>query len=100
MALKDDAELDLKELEGLLRRVMEEIHSAPDAVRYAMNQFIICVGGYVAPLTGLAITTGEEIGPVSAYLGDNNCEVFSAPDYIRKMQAKGVIGKKRKTVKC
>ena len=100
VALKDDADLDLQELKGLVRRVKKEIHQAPDAVRYAMNQFIICTGGYVAELTDLAIRTGEEIGPVSADLGNNSCEVFSAPDYIRKMQAKGVIGKKRKTVKC
>ena len=100
VALKEDADLDLAELKKLLQRVKKEIHKAPDAARYAMNHFVICVGGYVAPLTELAIKTGEEIGPVSADLGNNSCEVFSSPDYIRKMQDKGVIGKKRKTVKC
>jgi len=100
VALKEDADLDLAELKKLLQRVKKEIHKAPDATRYAMNNFVICVGGYVAPLTELAIKTGEEIGPVSADLGNNSCEVFSSPDYIRKMQDKGVIGKKRKTVKC
>lgn len=100
VALKEDADLDLGELKKLLQRVKKEIHQAPDAARYAMNNFVICVGGHVAPLTELAIKTGEEIGPVSADLGNNSCEVFSSPDYIRKMQDKGVIGKKRKTVKC
>ena len=100
VALKDDAELDLPELKRLLQRVKKDIHKAPDAARYAMNNFVICVGGYVAPLTELAIKTGEEIGPVSADVGDNSCEVFSSPDYIRKIQEKGTIGKKRKTVKC
>ena len=100
VALREDADLDLAELGRLLQRVKKEIHQAPDAVRYAMNNFVICLGGYVAPLTELAIRTGEEIGPVSADLGNNRCEVFSSPDYIRKMQDKGVIGKKRKTVKC
>ena len=100
VSLKDDAELDLAELKQLLRRVKKEIHRAPDAVRYAMNNFVISLGGYVAPLTELPIKTGEEIGPVSADLGNNRCEVFSSPDYIRKMQDRGVVGKKRKTVKC
>lgn len=100
VSLKADAELDLEELKQLLQRVKKEIHQAPDAARYAMNNFVICLGGYVAPLTELAIKTGEEIGPVSANLGNNSCEVFSSPDYIRKMQDKGVVGKKRKTVKC
>lgn len=100
VALKEDADLDLPELKRLLQRVKKEIHTAPDAVRYGMNNFIISVGSYVAPLTELALKTGEEIGPVSADLGNNSCDVFSAPDYIRKMQKKGMIGKKRKTVKC
>jgi 3-methyladenine DNA glycosylase AlkD len=100
VAIKEDADLDLPELKRLLLRVKQEIHTAPDAVRYGMNQFVICVGGYVAPLTELALKTGEEIGPVSADLGNNSCEVFSSPDYIRKIQEKGTIGKKRKTVKC
>lgn len=100
VALRNDADLDLAELKTLLQRVKKEIHKAPDAARYAMNNFVICVGGHVAPLTDLAIKTGEEIGPVSADLGNNSCEMFSSPDYIRKMRDKGLIGKKRKTVKC
>jgi len=100
VAIKDDAELDLPELKRLLSRVQKTIHKAPDAVRSAMNSFIITLGSYVNPLTELAIQTGEAIGPVTANLGNNNCQVFSAPDYIRKVQKRGTIGKKRKTAKC
>jgi hypothetical protein len=100
VAIKDDAELDLSELKRLLSRVQKTIHKAPDAMRSGMNSFIIAVGSYVKPLTELAIQTGEAIGPVTADLGNNNCQVFSAPDYIRKVQKRGTIGKKRKTAKC
>ncbi|HKQ38359.1 MAG TPA: DNA alkylation repair protein [Verrucomicrobiae bacterium] len=100
VALKDDAELDLVELKRLLQRVQKTIHKAPDAVRYAMNSFLIAVGSYVKALTDLAISTGETIGPVMADLGNNSCQVPFAPDYIRKVQSKGAIGKKRKRVKC
>jgi 3-methyladenine DNA glycosylase AlkD len=100
VALKDDAELDLLELKRLLQRVQKTIHKAPDAVRYTMNWFIIAVGGYVKSLTELAIQIGEKIGPVTADLGNNDCQVFFAPDYIHKVQKRGAIGKKRKTVKC
>lgn len=100
VALKDDSQLDLAELKRLLQRVQKTIHKAPDAVRYGMNNFIIAVGSYVKSLTDLAIRTGETIGPVTADLGNNNCQVFSSPDYIRKVQQSGAIGKKRKTVKC
>lgn len=100
VALKDDAHLDLVELKRLLQRVQKTIHKAPDAVRYAMNSFLIAVGSYVKALTDLAIDTAEKIGPVMADLGNNSCQIPSAPDYIRKVQARGSIGKKRKTVKC
>ncbi len=100
VALKDDSELDLPELKRLLQRVQKSIHKAPDAVRYHMNAFVIAVGSYVQPLTEFAIQIGEKIGLVAADLGENNCQVPFAPDYIRKVQKRGSIGKKRKTVKC
>ena len=100
VSIKPDAELDLSELMTLLSRVQKTIHKAPDAVRSAMNNFVIALGSYVKPLTELAIQTGEAIGPVKADLGNNNCQVFSSPDYIRKVQKRGTIGKKRKTAKC
>jgi 3-methyladenine DNA glycosylase AlkD len=100
VSIKPDAELDLAELKRLLQRVKKEIHEAPDAVRYQMNHFVIAVGGFVSSLTEYAIEIGEKIGPVTADLGNNSCEVFSAPDDIRKVQAHGTIGKKRKSAKC
>lgn len=100
VALKPDAEMDLSEIKGLLQRVKKTIHDAPDAVRYQMNGYVISVGAYVAPLTELAIETGEAVGVVTAHLGNNSCEVPYAPDYIRKIQERGTIGKKKKTVKC
>lgn len=100
VAIKDDAELDLPELKQLLQRVQKTIHQAPDAVRYEMNGFVIAVGSYVKSLTERAVRTGEQIGPVTADLGNNQCQIPFAPDYIRKVQKRGTIGKKRKTVKC
>jgi 3-methyladenine DNA glycosylase AlkD len=100
VSLKSDADLDLGELKHLLQRVRRTIHQAPDVVRYQMNSFVIVVGSYVQSLTDFAIRTGEEIGPVTADLGDNDCQVPHAPDYIRNVQQRGSVGKKRKTVKC
>jgi len=65
-----------------------------------MNFFLIAVGCYVSSLTKKAIALGKKIGPVTADLGDNDCQVPFAPDYIRKVQTRGSIGKKRKTAKC
>jgi len=100
VALKDDTELDLPEIKRLIQRVQKTIHQAPDAVRYQMNMFVISTGCYVKSLTDFAIRTGQAIGPVTADLGNNSCQLFFSPDYIRKVQKRGAIGKKRKTVKC
>jgi 3-methyladenine DNA glycosylase AlkD len=100
VSIKDDAGLDLPELKSLMQRVQRTIHQAPDAVRRPMNSFLIAVGSNVKPLTEFAVQTAEKIGPVTADLGDNDCKVPFAPDYIRKAQARGAIGKKRKSAKC
>jgi len=100
VAIKPDVQLDLATLQQLLQRVAQTIHQSPDLVRYQMNSFVIAVGSYVQPLTNLAIQTAEQIGPVMADLGNNACQVPFAPDYIRKVESRGAIGKKRKTAKC
>lgn len=100
VAIKDDAGLDLAELKRLLQRVQKTIHDAPNRVRYVMNSFVICVGSYVKPLSELALQTAAKIGPVSVDMGNTACKVPSAVEYIRKVEKRGTIGKKRKTVKC
>lgn len=100
VALKPDSELNIEELRGLLRRVQERIHHEPDDVRYCMNSFVIAVGSYVSSLTQEAIAVGTAIGSVTVDMGDTACKVPFIPDYIRKVEARGTIGKKRKTVRC
>lgn len=100
VSIKDDARLDLDEIKRLLVRVQRTIHAAPDLVRRQMNGFVIAVDCYVRTLTKLAIEIGEAIGPVTADVGDTACQVPFAPDYIRKVEKRGSIGKKRKSAKC
>lgn len=100
VAIKDDAQLDLSELKSLLQRVQKTIHDQPNYVRYVMNGFVIAAGSYVEALTDLALQTAAKIEPVNVDMGDTECKVPSAVEYIKKVQARGTIGKKRKTVKC
>jgi hypothetical protein len=100
VALKADDELDLRHLRLLIERVAQGIHQAQGPVAYAMNNFVISVGCYVKSLTAFAIGKAERIGTVTAGLGDNNCRIPYAPDYIRKVEKRGSIGRKRRTVKC
>ena len=100
VSVQDDRDLDVSELKELIHRVETTIHKAPDPVRYAMNGFLIAVGCFVKALTAIAKATGERIGPVTADLGNNACRIPFAPEYIRKVEKRGSIGRKRKTAKC
>jgi len=100
IAMKPDNELDIALIKKLMQRIIKEIHSAPNRVRYTMNGFVIGVGGHIKELTKEAIEVSKKIGDVYVDMGGTACKVPSAPDYIKKMEVKGYIGKKKKTVKC
>ena len=100
IAMKPDNELDIATIKKLLQRIVKEIHGAPNRVRYTMNGFVIGVGGYIKELTKDAIEISKKIGDVHVDMDGTACKVPSATDYIKTMEAKGYIGKKKKTVKC
>lgn len=100
LSLRPDAELDINNIRELMERVKNEIQTAPNRVRYTMNGFIIAAGSYIAALTAEAIQLGRMIGVISVDMNGTACKVPFSPDYILKVKEKGVIGKKKKTVKC
>lgn len=92
-SIYSDEKLDLAEYQRLLAEVESTIHAAKDAVRYQMNSFVISVGSYLCPLTDVAIETGNRIGRLKVDVGDTNCNVPFAPEYIEKVKARGNLGK-------
>jgi 3-methyladenine DNA glycosylase AlkD len=100
VAIKPDADLDLAEIEKLLARVQNEIGSAPNRVRYAMNAFVIAIGSFVAPLLAKAKATARAIGTTEVDMGDTDCKVPDPLAYIEKMEKAGRVGKKRKHAAC
>jgi len=100
VSVRPDDELDLAHLRGLLARVVETIDAAPDRARYAMNGFVIAVGGYVKPLLPLAKKTAKALGKVEVEMGDTACKVPLATEYLKKIEGLGRVGKKRRTAKC
>jgi hypothetical protein len=100
VSIRADADLDHAGLKRLLQRVQGTIHESPDPVRYHMNGFVIAVGSYVSPLTAAAVETGRAVGPVAVDMGNTACQTPFAPDYIRKVEQHGSLGKKRRSAKC
>ena len=100
VATKPDEELNLSEIKLLLKRVVNEIDTTDDRVRYPMNGFVIAVGAYVKPLLSHAKAAAKKIGTVAVDMGETACKVPLATDYIAKVESAGRVGKKRKTLKC
>lgn len=85
---------------SLLQTVKDKIHAAPNRVRYTMNGFVIAAGGYDAAMTPAALEVAAAIGKVQVEMGGTACKVPDATAYIRKMEEKGSIGKRRKSAIC
>jgi 3-methyladenine DNA glycosylase AlkD len=99
VGVKPDAELDHAALGKLLDRVAMTIHKQPDRVKYAMNGFVIALGGSVEGFYEMAVAAAKTIGKVDVDMGDTSCRVPDAVPYLAKMKARG-LGRKRKSAKC
>ncbi|TBX69921.1 DNA alkylation repair protein [Flavobacterium silvisoli] len=99
-ALKEDVELDLVVYKKLLHRAGAEIHSARNSEKQAMNSFIIAVGTYIVALNEEAKAVADSIGTVRADMNGTACKVPLASDYIQKAIDKGIVGRKKKKLKC
>ena len=99
-SITDDADLDIDVYQKLLKRIEQNIHKAPNRVRYTMNGFVIAVGSYIKSLTERASEAAGNIGKVSVDMGGTACKVPLAKDYIQKVIDKGYLGRKRKKARC
>ena len=96
---KDD-EFDREKLDAMLDTVEKTIHSCPDRVKYAMNNFVTTVGVSYLPLHEKAVSVAHAIGTVEIFRGKTKCSVPVAAVEIQKAAAKGRLGFKRKNVRC
>lgn len=100
VALKPDNELAIPSLKALLGRVEKTIHSSDNRIRHTMNGFIISVGSFVTTLTDDALATAKRIGTVTVDMNGTACKIPEAAAYIKKIKEKGILGRKKKMVKC
>ncbi len=100
VAITDDGALNINLLKTLLERIEQQVTKVPNRVKQTMNMCVISVGIYVAELNTLAKETAKRIGKVHVDVGDTDCKIPFATDYIAKAEAKGSIGKKKKMARC
>jgi 3-methyladenine DNA glycosylase AlkD len=99
-SVNQDKDLNIGAYSTLLDKAAAEVHTAQNRVRYTMNGFVIAVGSYIASLTDKSKTIAAKIGKVAVDVGGTACKVPLATEYIKKIETKGYIGKKRKTARC
>jgi 3-methyladenine DNA glycosylase AlkD len=100
VALKPDSELDMAAVRSLFARIVKDIHSSANRVKYTMNGFITAVGCYVPALTNEALATAKSIGTITIDMNGTACKIPEAQVYVDKLKARGKLGVKKKTVKC
>ena len=92
--------IDIELYRELLHKAEEKIHGSMNRVRYAMNNFVIATASFIPELTDKGKETAAKIGIISVEMGGTACKVPFAPDYIKKVESMGRVGKKRKSAFC
>ncbi len=100
VSLKPDNELPIDDLRRLMDITIKTIDNASNRVKYTMNGFIIALGCYVTALTDEAKAASAQIGPLTIDMNGTACKVPNITDNILKLENRGSLGKKKKTVKC
>ncbi|MBS1587950.1 MAG: DNA alkylation repair protein [Bacteroidetes bacterium] len=100
LSITPDEELDVALLKQLLDRVVKTIHSSGNRTRHVMNVFVISAGSYVKELNAAAKAAAKKIGVVTVDMGGTACKVPDAIAYIEKVEAKGYLGRKKKSARC
>ena len=98
--VNEDEQLEVNTYTTLLDKVANEIHTAPNRVRYTMNGFVITVGCVITSLTEKAMEVARQIGKVNVEMAGTACSVPLAETYIQKVIDSKNLGKKRKTARC
>jgi 3-methyladenine DNA glycosylase AlkD len=97
---RKDEEFSEEKLRGMLQKVKDTIHDAPERTKSSMNNFVGTVGVSYVPLHEEALQTAKEIGPVEMVREGKKNSVLKSADDIQKQVEKGRIGFKRKYVRC
>lgn len=100
LSITPDDLVSKKDTQLLLEKISVEIYTAPNTIRYSMNQFIIYVGQYYPCLTDLCLDIAQQIEDVEISLATKGCKLPNPTLKIKKSISNGKLGVKRKKVIC
>ncbi|OAB40684.1 DNA alkylation repair protein [Paenibacillus glacialis] len=97
---RPDGEFSESKIANMLEIVENTIHDSPERTKYAMNNFIYTVGVSYLPLHDKAVETAKTVGPVEVNRVKTKSKFLLASENIQKAVDKGLLGFKRKHVRC
>ncbi|ASS76127.1 DNA alkylation repair protein [Tumebacillus algifaecis] len=97
---RPDGEFSASKMASMLQQVEKTIHDSPDRTKSAMNNFIHTVGISYAPLHDKAVETAMAVGQVEVKRGKKKSSLALASEKIQKDVDRGLLGFKRKNVRC
>lgn len=97
---RPDNEFSEMKLAKMLDLVEKTIHISPNRTKASMNNFIYTVAISYIPLHKKAIETANAVGPVEITKNNKKSNVSLVSDKIQKDLDRGIIGFKRKYVRC
>jgi 3-methyladenine DNA glycosylase AlkD len=83
---KGTENLNIGEIESLLKKIPSVIHSSQNRVKYTMNGFVIAASACIEELSEAGETTAAKIGKVYVDMGGTACKVPDAIPYIKKVR--------------
>lgn len=97
---RQDFEFSESKLASMLDQVKNTIHQSPDTVKSAMNNFIYTIAISYVPLHEKAVETAKEVGLVEIKKGKKKSTMSNVSEKIQKDLDRGILGFKRKYVRC
>lgn len=97
---RKDSEFDTGKLDGMLKKVEQTIHAAPERATYSMANFVYTAAVSYVPLHDRAVETAKAMAPVEVSQGTSKSKVLQTSENIQKAVEKNRIGFKRKYVRC
>lgn len=97
---RKDETFETGKISGMLDRVEEEIHDAPERTKASMNNFIYTVATSFLPLHDRAVETARRVGTVEVIRENKKPAILDAYGNIQKQVEKDRIGFKRRDVRC
>ncbi|MFB7140696.1 DNA alkylation repair protein [Gottfriedia sp. NPDC056225] len=97
---RSDTEFSSSKISAMLEQVKNTIHTSPERTKSAMNNFMYTVAISYVPQHEKAVEIANEVGPVEIKKDKKKSNILLCSEKIQKDLDKGLLGFKRKYVRC